>query len=279
MTTKLFETTLLTPAIGAIVTGLDLSTSLSDTLVSEIRSSLDEHLLLFFPEQVLPAVQQRDFAARFGKLYVHPFYAGHEEAREIMVLAHDARLKANSDRWHNDATYLSTPPQAAILYAEQIPEVGGDTLWANMYLAYETLSEPLKVLTSNLRAVHSFARNFTPERFRSLGMEERRDQLYAEHPPVSHPVARTNPATGRKALFVNQDFTSHVEGMSLRESDALLRFLFDHMAQPEFQVRWRWRANTVAFWDNRWTQHCALADYFPQRRVVRRATILGDRPV
>jgi taurine dioxygenase len=148
-----------------------------------------------------------------------------------------------------------------------------------MYLAYETLSDPLRQFVSQLRAVHSFAKNFTPERFKALGMEERRDRMYAEHPPVLHPVARTNPATGRKALFVNQDFTSHIEGVSPSESDALLRMLFEHMARPEFQVRWRWREGTVAFWDNRWTQHCALADYFPNRRLVRRVTILGERPV
>jgi taurine dioxygenase len=252
---------------------------MSDRELAEIRSALDENLVLFFEGQSLTPVQQRDFAARFGPLYVHPFYPGHVEAPEVMILAHDESHRANSDRWHNDVTFLQTPPLAGILYAEEIPELGGDTLWANMYLAYETLSEPLKELVAPLRAVHSFAKNFTPERFRTLGMEDRRDAMYAEHPPVAHPVARTNPATGRKALFVNQDFTSHIEGVTPRESEALLRFLFEHMAQPEFQVRWRWQPGTLAFWDNRWTQHCALADYFPNRRRVRRATVLGERPV
>jgi taurine dioxygenase len=269
----------LTPAIGATVEGIDLAAPLTDADIAEIRSALDEHLVLFFENQSLTPVVQRDFAARFGPLYVHPFYPGQGDAPEVMILAHDATHRANSDRWHNDVTYLATPPMGAVLYAEDIPELGGDTLWANMYLAYETLSEPLKQLVSGLRAVHSFAKNFTPERFRALGMDDRRDRMYAEHPPVSHPVARTNPATGRKALYINQDFTSHIEGVSPRESEALLRLLFEHMTQPEFQVRWRWRAGTVAFWDNRWTQHCALADYFPARRRVRRATILGERPV
>lgn len=269
----------LTPSIGATVEGLDLAAPLDDAGIAEIQSALDEHLVLFFEDQSLTPVAQRDFAARFGELYVHPFYPGQGDAPEVMILEHDATRRANSDRWHNDVTYLATPPMGAVLYAEEIPELGGDTLWANMYLAYEALSEPLKQLVSGLRAVHSFAKNFTPERFRALGMEDRRDRMYAEHPPVSHPVARTNPASGRKALFVNQDFTSHIEGVSSRESDALLRFLFEHMEQPEFQVRWRWRAGTVAFWDNRWTQHCALADYFPARRRVRRATILGERPI
>jgi taurine dioxygenase len=269
----------LTPAIGAIVEGIDLAGPLDDADIAEIRSALEEHLVLFFEDQSLTPVAQRDFAARFGELYVHPFYSGQHDAPEVMILAHDATHRANSDRWHNDVTYLTTPPMGAVLYAEEIPDLGGDTLWANMYLAYEALSEPFKQLVSGLRAAHSFAKNFTPERFRALGIEDRRDLMYAEHPPVSHPVARTNPATGRKALFINQDFTSHIEGVSSRESDALLRFLFEHMAQPEFQVRWRWRAGTVAFWDNRWTQHCALADYFPARRRVRRATILGERPI
>jgi taurine dioxygenase len=269
----------LTRGIGAIVEGLDLAAPLTDAQVSQIRHALDDHLVLFFDEQTLTPVQQRDFAARFGSLYLHPFYPGHREAREIMVLAHDENHRPNSDRWHNDATYLEAPPQVAILCAEEIPACGGDTLWANMYLAFEALSDPLKELVSRLRAVHSFAKNFTPQRFRELGIDDRCNEMYAAHPPISHPVARTNPATGRKALFVNQDFTSHIEGIPTRESDALLRFLFEHMAQPQFQVRWRWETGNVVFWDNRWAQHCALADYYPERRVVRRATIVGERPV
>lgn len=273
------KTTPLTPAIGAVVDGIDLRGPLAEVEFDAIGAALDEHLVLFFENQSLTPVQQRDFAARFGPLYRHPFYPGHEAAPEIMVLEHDATRRANSDRWHNDVTYLATPPKAAVLYAEEIPPIGGDTLWANMYLAYETLSDPLKAFVGTLRAVHSFAKNFTPERFAALGMDDRRDEIYALHPPVSHPVARTNPVTGRRALFVNQDFTSHIEGLSARESEALLRLLFEHMSAPQFQVRWRWSAETVAMWDNRWTQHCALADYFPAHRLVRRATILGEKPV
>jgi taurine dioxygenase len=236
-------------------------------------------LVLFFEKQQLSAVEQRDFAARFGALYVHPFYPGDNEVPEIMVLEHDAARRPNSDRWHTDVTYLQAPAQAAVLYSEEVPEVGGDTLWANMYRAYETLPEPLKEKISQMRAVHSFAQNFTPERFRALRIEDQLERLYADHPPVSHPVVRTHPVNGRKALFVNQDFTSHIEGVSARESGAILGLLYEHAARPEFQVRWRWQPNTVAFWDNRWTQHCALADYYPQRRRVRRATIVGDRPI
>lgn len=273
------QTLRLTPALGATVEGIDLAAHLSDETIAQIRSALDEHLVLFFEKQSITAKQQRDFAARFGPLYTHPFYPGNDDAPEVMILENDANRRANADRWHNDVTFLEKPPMGAVLYAEEIPKLGGDTLWANMYLAYETLSQPLKQLVDTLRAQHSFAKNFTPERFMALKMEDRRDKMYEEHPPVSHPVARTNPHTGRKALYVNQDFTSHIEGVSPRESEAILSLLFEHMERPEFQVRWRWSEGTVAFWDNRWTQHCALADYFPARRKMRRATILGERPV
>jgi taurine dioxygenase len=196
-----------------------------------------------------------------------------------MVLEYDANRRGHNDVWHTDVTYIATPPKASLLYAEIIPESGGDTLWLNTYLAYEALSEPIKRLASELYAVHDFAKAFRPERFAQYGIAERAQQAYAENPPVTHPVVRTNVATGRKGLFVNQNFTSHIAGVSERESKAILTLLFDHLAQPEFAVRWRWTPGAVAFWDNRFTQHYALADYFPQHRRMRRATILGDRPV
>ncbi len=269
----------LTPTLGAVVSGITLDATLDDATVAEIRAALDEALVLFFRDQDLTAHAQRDVAARFGPLYRHPFYAGDPDAPEIMILDHGATRRPNSDRWHNDATYLATPPQAALLYAEVIPKLGGDTLWASMYQAYDELSEPLKQTVSRLRAVHSFAKNFHPERFDELGMRARCDEMYAANPDVSHPVVRTNPVTGRRALFVNQDFTTHIEGLPARESDAILHLLYDHMGRPEYQVRWRWRAGDVALWDNRWAQHYALGDYFPAHRRVRRATIVGDVPV
>jgi taurine dioxygenase len=269
----------LSPTIGAVVEGIDLAQRLDDGAITQIRRALDEHLVLFFEDQRITPVQQRDFAARFGELHVHPVYPGTDEAREIMVLAYDESRKGHNDTWHSDVTFIQAPPQASILYAEEIPEVGGDTIWVNTYAAYEALSEPVKELAGKLHAVHDFAKAFKLDRFRSYGIEEQAAQAYSDNPPVSHPVVRTNPATGRKALFVNATFTSHIEGLSQRESDALLELFFAHLIQPEFQVRWRWKPNVVAFWDNRWTQHYALSDYFPHRRSVRRATILGDRPV
>jgi taurine dioxygenase len=268
----------LSPTIGAVVAGIDLAQPLDDGAIAQIRRALDEHLVLFFEDQRITPVQQRDFAARFGELHVHPFYPGTDEAREIMVLAYDESRKGHNDTWHSDVTFIQTPPQASILYAEEIPEVGGDTIWVNTYAAYEALSEPVKELAGKLHAVHDFSKAFKLDRFRQYGIEEQAAQAYSGNPPVTHPVIRTNPATGRKALFVNATFTSYIEELSQRESDALLELFFAHLIQPEFQVRWRWKPNVVAFWDNRWTQHYALSDYFPHRRRVRRATILGDRP-
>ncbi len=263
--------------IGAEIRGVQLSGDLANFTLAAIRAALVRHKVIFFRDQGFDDAGQEAFAARFGTPVAHPTVPVAEGSSYLLELNSSDGYAASS--WHTDVTFVPAYPEASILRAIDIPEAGGDTLWANMYLAYESLSPPLKELVSNLLAVHSFAKNFTPERFKALGMEDRRDEIYAAHPPVTHPVARTNPATGRKALFVNQDFTSHIEGVTPRESEALLRLLFEHMAQPEFQVRWRWSAGTVAFWDNRWTQHCALADYFPAHRRMRRATVLGERPV
>lgn len=269
----------LAPALGAIVGNVDLSRDLETATIAAIRAALDEHLVLFFEGQTWTPQQQRDFARRFGELYIHPLYPGQTGLAEIMILEYDADRRGHNDVWHSDVTYIQTPPQASILSAEIIPEIGGDTLWANTYLAYEALSEPMKKLASELRAVHDFSRAFRPERFAEYGIADRAEQVYADNPPVIHPVVRTNPATGRKALFVNHNFTSHILDVNSRESSALLNYFTTHVTQPEFQVRWRWTPNAVAFWDNRWTQHYALADYYPAHRRMRRATILGDRPV
>jgi taurine dioxygenase len=269
----------LTAALGALVENVDLARDNDDATVAAIADALERHLVLFFENQTFSPERQRDFARRFGDLYTHPLYPGQAGLPEIMVLEYDAERRGHNDVWHTDVTYIATPPKASLLYAEVIPEIGGDTLWASTYLAFEALSDPLKSLASQLHAVHDFAKAFRPERFAQYGIAERAESAYQENPPVTHPVVRTNVATGRKGLFVNQNFTSHIAGVSERESKAILALLFDHLAQPEFQVRWRWKPGAVAFWDNRFTQHYALADYFPHHRRMRRATILGDRPV
>ena len=269
----------LSPALGAVVHGLDLAGPLSDRVIEAIRDGLDEHQVLFFREQRLSPLEQRDFARRFGELHVHPVYPSHESVPEIMILEFDENLKGHQNNWHTDVTFIETPPFGSVLYAEDIPPAGGDTLWASNYAAFEALSPVLRDFLSSLHAIHDFAKNFPPERFRDYGKDDSLAETYNKHRPVRHPVVRTNPKTGRRGLFVNRSFTSHIEGLERSESDAILNFLFRHLETPEFQLRWRWAKGSVAFWDNRFTQHYAVSDYFPQHRRVRRATILGDRPV
>ena len=268
----------LTPAIGAVAGGLDVAAGLDDDAVTQLHAALAEHLVLFLPGQALSPVQQRDFAARFGKLYTHPFHPGAGDAPEVMVLDHDEHRRAAQNDWHTDVTFIETPPQIEILYGEIVPAAGGDTCWASMYAAYEALSPALRAFLDGLHAVHDFAKDFPPSRFAQHEREGAMD-VYAANAPVTHPVVRTNPATGRKALFVNSSFTTQIVELHARESAALLAFLYAHVGQPEFNVRWHWTAGDLVMWDNRWTQHYAVSDYFPAHRRVRRVSVLGDRPV
>jgi len=269
----------LSPALGAVVHNLDLGGPLDETIIQAIRDGLEEHQVLFFRDQTLSPAQQRDFAARFGELHIHPVYPQHETVPEIMILEFDENLKGHQNNWHTDVTFIETPPFGSVLYADDVPPTGGDTIWASSYAAYEALSPAFRNFLDGLHAVHDFAKNFTPDRFRTYGVDNKLAETYNKHKPVLHPVVRTNQKTGRKGLFVNRSFTSHIDGLETSESTAILNFLFTHLETPEFQVRWRWTKGAVAFWDNRFTQHYAVSDYFPHHRRVRRATILGDRPV
>jgi taurine dioxygenase len=265
---------LLSPALGAVVTDVDLSAPLADREIAGLREALEQHLVLIFCNQTLAPAQQRDLAERFGELYVHPFFPGVDGARGIVAFEHgDAREAAQND-WHSDVTFVAKPPKWSLLYGELIPPLGGDTLWASMYAAYEALSPAMQRMIEGLHALHDFSKDFPPQRFATCGLDVSPAEVYAANPPVAHPLIRVHPQTGRKAIYVNSSFTTHVEGLRPRESAALLGFLFAHVAEPEFQVRWRWSPGDVAFWDNHWTQHYAVSDYFPARRRVRRATIL-----
>ncbi|MCR5879115.1 taurine dioxygenase [Phenylobacterium sp. J367] len=274
-----FQVKPLTPTIGAVIEGVDLSQALSDDLVGAVRAALLKHQVIFFEDQRLTPVQHRDFAARFGDLHTHPLYPGVPEAPELFILDNHAGNPTDNDAWHTDVTFIETPPMASILYAKLLPESGGDTLWANMKAAYEALSPTMRDFLSGLDAVHDFARGF-PTRgiVANAAGAEKHARAVAEHPPVLHPVVRTHPETGEDGLFVNYGFTERIKGLRRKESDAILNMLFDHVLKPEFQVRWRWSPNAIAFWDNRVTQHYAVNDYLPARRVMNRATVLGDRP-
>ncbi|WP_343553823.1 taurine dioxygenase [Pantoea sp.] len=271
--------TALGPNIGAQVSDVDLSRPLSDAQFEQLYHGLLRHQVLFLRNQVITPEQQRALAIRFGDLHIHPVYPHAEGVEEIIVLDTHQDNPPDNDNWHTDVTFIETPPAIAILASKLLPESGGDTLWSSGIAAYEALSEPFKHLLNELQAEHDFKKSFQEYKYRKTAEEHQRwQQAVAKNPPVQHPVIRTHPVSGRKALFVNEGFTTRLLGLSEKESDALLGFLFAHTAKPEFQVRWRWQENDVAIWDNRVTQHYANADYYPARRVMHRATVLGDKP-
>ena len=269
----------LTPTIGAVIEGVDLSQGVSADLAQALREALLAHQVIFFADQSMTPVQHRDFAARFGALHTHPLYPGVPEAPELFILDNHAGNPTDNDSWHTDVTFIETPPMASILYAKHLPQSGGDTIWSNMRAAYEALSPTFREFLSGLDAVHDFARGFPQRGIVAKGAgEDKHAKAMEANPPVLHPVVRTHPETGEDGLFVNFGFTERIKGLRRKESDAILGMLFEHIQRPEFLVRWRWSANAVAFWDNRVTQHYAVNDYLPLRRVMNRATVLGDRP-
>jgi taurine dioxygenase len=269
----------LTPSLGAIIEGVALSDELPQQTVDRLGELLVEHHLLFFRGQSITPQQQCRFAARFGELHIHPIYPLLPELPEIMVIDTHGNFLPDNDNWHTDVTFSPTPPLAGILAAKQLPSVGGDTLWSSNLAAYEALSEPMKRMLGGLTAEHSVVKSFPAGRWgEDPQFKERYERAVAKHPPVTHPVVRTHPVSGRKALFVNEGFTTRIHELEPRESDALLAFLFAHAGRPEFILRWQWRVDDVAFWDNRITQHYAVADYLPERRVMHRATVIGDHP-
>ncbi len=266
-------------ALGAQISGVDLSRELTTEQRNAIEQALLAHQVLFFRDQPITPQQQARFAAQFGDLHVHPIYPNVSEQPEIMVL--DTALTDVRDNaiWHTDVTFLPTPALGAVLSAKQLPAYGGDTLWASGIAAFEALSRPLQTLLDGLTATHDFTRSFPLERFGNTAEDLARwEETRRKNPPLSHPVIRTHPVSGRKALFVNEGFTTRINELEPMESEAILKLLFAHATRPEFTIRWRWQENDVAMWGNRVTQHYAVDNYRPQRRVMHRATILGDVP-
>ncbi|HYE46454.1 MAG TPA: taurine dioxygenase [Caulobacter sp.] len=270
----------LSPAIGAVLRGVNLADRASDDLVCDIRAALLKHQVIFFEGQDFTPTQQRDFAARFGDLHVHPLYDRDEGHPEIMIIDNHVDNPTDNNFWHTDVTFIDTPPMGSILAARQLPPVGGDTMWASMTAAYNALSRPMQRFLEGLEAVHDFAYAFTADGIAgSQAGREKYEKAVAANPPVTHPVIRTHPETGEPGIFVNSVFTRRIKGLRREESKALMAFLNAHIQQPEFVVRWRWRPGDVAFWDNRNTQHRAVDDFLPHRRIMTRATVLGDKPV
>src|ERR1700761_2737139 len=204
----------LTPTIGAVVEGADLSRNLDDEEIAAIRGALLKHKVIFFEDQHITPVQHRDFAARFGDLHTHPLYPGVAEAPEMFILDNHANNPTDNDAWHTDVTFIETPPLGAVLYAKLLPENGGDTCWANMQAAYEALSKPLQRFLSELDAVHDFNRGFPQQgQVAKQAGKDKAAKALDEHPPVSHHVVRTHPETGADGLFVNYGFTDRIKGL------------------------------------------------------------------
>jgi taurine dioxygenase len=271
---ELFGVKPLSPIIGAEITGVDLSGPVSPELQSELHRALLEWKVIFFRSQNITSEQQLAFARLWGELEVHPFYSHMQgDTEEIIRFARDKKQTGNENIWHADVTFRREPALGSVLRLVEVPPVGGDTLWADMGAAYDNLPDPIKERINGLTALH----DFTPSFSQALTPEELAARQ-AEYPAVEHPVVRTHPETGRKTLFVNPSFTTRIIGLEEEESEQLLQYLFRQAQIPEYQVRFHWEVNSVAFWDNRATQHYAVSDYYPHSRRAERVTIVGDRP-
>ena len=267
--------------LGAEITGVDLSQPLDDATVAEINQALLDNLVIFFRGQHITPEQQIAFARRFGELHIHPYIPHLEGYPEILQLKSKATgpsdMAYQSNTWHTDLTYEAKPPKACVLRAVEVPAAGGDTMWNNLYAAYDALSEPMKEFLDDMTAVHYIAVIMPSDFLEQKYSPQQVTRFHEATPPVEHPVVRTHPETGRKCLFVNRNFTSHIKGLSRSESDAQLGFLIQHIEQPEFAVRFHWMRDSIAMWDNRCTQHYAVVDY-DRQRTMHRVTICGDRP-
>lgn len=264
----------LTPTIGAEIEGVDLA-ALDDAAFQAIHDALIRHQVIFFRDQDISVEAHKAFGARFGTLEVHPNDPGLEGHPEVMIIHADERSKrVAGEMWHSDVSCATEPPMGSILRMFVVPPQGGDTLFASMYAAWDALSDRMKSYLDGLTAIHEGAPYYR-EVNRTIG----RDDGGRAYPVAEHPVARTHPVSGRKALYVNSMFTTRLVGVPRHEGDAVLRYLFDHVQDPAFQCRFRWRPGSVAFWDNRCTQHYAVWDYHPHVRSGYRVTVRGERPV
>ena len=264
--------------LGAEITGINLSRPLDDTMVRAIDCALAIHEVLVFPEQLISSEDLKRFGRYFGELTVHPFSTNAADSPELIVYDNkEGNPPAATDIWHTDETFREYPPMGTMLCSKIVPDIGGDTAFHSMTAAYDSLSDRMQQFISGLEAVHDF-KPFktlfadTEEGWRTL---RRFEEMYR---PVTHPVVRVHPVSGKKALFVNPQFTLFIKGMEERESRALLDSLFRVTTVLEHQYRHHWKPNMVVFWDNRSTQHAAVHDYYPQRRLMERVTIKGDRP-
>ena len=267
----------LTPTIGAEIHGIDLRQPLDAVTLSEVRAALLDWKVLFFRDQDITTGQHLAFARNFGELEVHPFAPEKPGYPEVLAITHDRERPGKENTWHSDVTWRLEPSLGSVLRALEVPEVGGDTLFADMYAAYEGLSDEVKTKIEGKSAIHDFE-NFRRGLRKNGKSEAEIEEYNTKYPPAEHPVVRAHPETGRKGLYVNAAFTQYIVGMERAASDALLTHLYAQAAIPEYQCRFRWEVNSIAFWDNRASQHYAVSDYWPAVRRMERVTIVGDKP-
>ena len=264
--------------IGATLEGVDLRAPVSSEDRAAIEAALLEHGVVFFRDQAITPDEHVAFAKQFGTISLPPMAPDSDIRREVMVLDQVAPKGEGADNWHSDNTFMPEPPMGSILRAVELPPIGGDTCFASAVAAYEALSESMRRFVDELRAVHDISKPMSRAVRAGIFGEERLAASKKQWPPVEHPVARTHPVTGRKALYVNGNSTTHIVGLSERENDLVLPFLNDHVRAPEFQCRFQWQEDSIAFWDNRTVQHYAVPDY-TERRLMHRVTLTGDKPV
>jgi taurine dioxygenase len=285
MTYQKIEVRPISGALGAEIHGVDLSKSLDNQTFSEIRRAFDENTVIFFRDQQISPEQHLEFSARFGAFDIHPFAAGLVEHPEILPVIKEAEDTSRNfgGGWHSDVTFYERPPLGSILYALDTPSYGGDTMFANMCLAYDSLSDGLKAMLDGMVAIHSAEDTYGPNSYRAQHNKDNTKSMEIRvgidaAAKVEHPVIRTIPETGRKALFVNRTYTKNFKGWTKEESRPLLEYLWSHAIRPEFTCRFQWRKGSIAFWDNRCTLHHAINDYSGQRREMHRVTVIGERP-
>jgi taurine dioxygenase len=273
VTYQTIEVRKVTPVIGAEIHGVDLAQPLGNQQFKEIHDALMDNLVVFFRDQKITVEQHIAFGRRFGDPIVHPAasstISGHPEIR--VVKSDETTVVATGEVWHSDLSCQPEPPMGSVLYITEVPpHGGGDTAFANMYLAYDKLSPRMKAHIEGLTAIHDGGHVYTQPTY-----DTRPDR---ELPRAAHPIVRTHPVTGRRALFVNRGFSTQIVGLPTDESAAILEYLLRHVETPDFQCRFNWRADSIALWDNRCAQHRAIFDYHPHRRYGHRVTIRGDRP-
>ncbi len=274
-------------ALGAEIHGIDLSEKLDDTTFATVRQALHDYLVIFFRNQTITPDQHLAFGRLFGQVETHAYAKGLPSHPEILPVIKEAEDRAANfgGIWHSDVAFHEIPPMGQILYALEVPEAGGDTIFVNMYRAYEALSDTMKELLYGMKAVHTGQRSYgvsnsqvtlRQEKFsKSMDVKVKEDASYE----MVHPIIRTHPETGRKSLYVSAISIQRFDGMTKEESRPLLKFLKEHARRPEFTCQFRWKRHSIAFWDNRCTQHYALNDYHGHRREMHRVTIAGERPV